>query len=60
MKGDDETRPLVDRVENFVRKYSDVVEVWDTKDFELEGIDEDMRKFMPFSVRPTPMPMINR
>jgi sugar isomerase (SIS) len=20
--------------------------VWDTKDFELEGIDEDMRKFM--------------
>lgn len=46
MKGEDETRPLVDRVENFVRKYSDVVEVWDTKDFELEGIDEDMRKFM--------------
>ena len=25
MKGEDETRPLVDRVENFVRKYSDGV-----------------------------------
>ncbi len=45
-KGEDETRPLVDRVEAFVRRYSDVVEVWDTKDYKLEGIDEDMRKFV--------------
>lgn len=45
-KGEDETRPLVDRVEKFVRKYSDVVQVWDTKDYALEGIDEDMRKLV--------------
>lgn len=45
-KGEDETRALVDRVENFVRKYSDIVQVWDTKDYALEGIDEDMRKFV--------------
>ena len=37
-KGEDETRPLVDRVENFVRKYSDVVQVWDTRDYPLEGL----------------------
>lgn len=46
MKGEDETRPLADRVEKFVRQYSDVVQVWDTKDYPLEGIDEDMRKFL--------------
>lgn len=45
-KGEDETRALVDRVEKFVNRYSDVVEVWDTKDYKLEGIDEDMRKFV--------------
>lgn len=42
-KGEDETRALVDRVENFVRKYSDVVQVWDTKDYALEGVPEDVR-----------------
>ena len=42
-KGEDETRPLLDRVEKFVRKYSDVVQVWDTKDYELKGVDPSVR-----------------
>ena len=41
--GEDETRPLLDRVEKFVRKYSDVVQVWDTKDYELKGVDPSVR-----------------
>lgn len=42
-KGEDETRPLLDRVEKFVRNYSDVVQVWDTKDYELKGVDPSVR-----------------
>lgn len=29
--------------EKFVRKYSDVVQVWDTKDYELKGVDPSVR-----------------
>lgn len=46
LKGEDETRPLVDRVESFVTRYSDVVEVFDTADFELKGIPQELRKFI--------------
>jgi fructoselysine-6-phosphate deglycase len=43
MKGEDESRPLSDRVENFVVKYSNEVTIFDTKDYELEGISEEVR-----------------
>ncbi|MGX7164013.1 SIS domain-containing protein [Enterococcus massiliensis] len=46
LKGEDEARPLVDRVERFVTKYSDVVEIFDTADFALEGIPQALRKYM--------------
>ncbi|MDD3139443.1 MAG: SIS domain-containing protein [Lachnospiraceae bacterium] len=45
-RGEDETRSLLDRVENFVKQYSDVIEIWDTKDYALEGISENMRKYI--------------
>lgn len=44
MKGEDETRPLVDRVERFAVRYSNEVTVFDTKDYKLEGISENGRK----------------
>lgn len=58
-KGEDETRPLVDRVENFVRKHSKLVKVWDTKDYPLEGIDADMRKYMSPMVMSTQLERVS-
>ena len=39
----DKTRPLMDRVENFVHKVSAKVTVFDSKDFELKGISDEFR-----------------
>jgi fructoselysine-6-phosphate deglycase len=43
MKGEDESRALSDRVENFVVKYSDEVTIFDTREYELEGISDEVR-----------------
>ncbi|WP_207456552.1 SIS domain-containing protein [Desertivibrio insolitus] len=45
-KGEDQSRPLMDRVENFAVKYSDDVTVIDTRDYALEGISERFRPFI--------------
>lgn len=41
--GEDETRPLMQRVEKFVNRVSDKVTVFDTRDYELKGISEEFR-----------------
>jgi fructoselysine-6-phosphate deglycase len=46
LKGEDSTRPLVDRVEKFVKQHSDHVTVFDSEDFELKGVAPAMRKFI--------------
>lgn len=46
MKGEDETCPLMDRVESFVNKVSKKVSVFDTRDYELQGISREFRKYM--------------
>ena len=43
MKGEDWSRPLVDRVERFVRSYSDRVMLLDTSSVALPGISERVR-----------------
>ena len=43
IKGEDKTRPLMDRVENFVHKISAKVTVFDSKDYELTGISDEFR-----------------
>lgn len=51
-KGEDYSRPIMDRVEKFVNKVSRKVAVIDTADFPLEGIHPEMRQFMgPFVVQ---------
>lgn len=45
-KGEDNSRALVDRVENFVKKHSNHVNVLDSKYFALNGIKPEMRKFI--------------
>lgn len=43
IKGEDKTRPEMDRVEKFVNRVSSKVTVFDTKKFALPGIDEEFR-----------------
>ncbi|MDP4109479.1 MAG: SIS domain-containing protein [Bacillota bacterium] len=43
--GEDETRPLMDRVYNFAKKITDEITIFDTKNVELP-LDEDLRKFV--------------
>ncbi|WP_395387498.1 SIS domain-containing protein [Pediococcus parvulus] len=43
IKGEDEYRPLDERVERFVKQYTNKVEVIDTKDFVFDGIDDEYR-----------------
>lgn len=41
--GEDESRPLMDRVRRFAETYSDEVTVLDSADYPLEGVDADLR-----------------
>jgi fructoselysine-6-phosphate deglycase len=41
--GEDETRPLMERVVAFSEKYSQATTVLDTADYPLEGIDDEFR-----------------
>ncbi|GAB3559224.1 SIS domain-containing protein [Spelaeicoccus albus] len=44
--GEDETRPLMDRVENFVTSYSDDVTVIDTAGYDLPGVSRENRALL--------------
>ncbi|MBI0580850.1 SIS domain-containing protein [Neobacillus cucumis] len=50
LKGEDETRPLMDRVERFAEKITSQLTVIDTKDFEMAGISEEFRKHFSVSI----------
>ena len=59
LKVEDETRALVDRVERFVTRYSDVVEVFDTKDYALQGVSDSMRKYISPMVMATQLERVS-
>ncbi|MDD3173345.1 MAG: SIS domain-containing protein [Herbinix sp.] len=46
IKGEDESRVLMDRIEAFSKQYSKKVTVYDSKDYELKGIDEEFRSLL--------------
>jgi fructoselysine-6-phosphate deglycase len=46
LKGEDSTRALMDRVERFAERYTKKLTVFDTLDYELEGINEEFRKYL--------------
>ncbi|WP_026573759.1 SIS domain-containing protein [Bacillus sp. UNC438CL73TsuS30] len=50
LKGEDETRPLMDRVERFAEKITSQLTVIDTKDFEMAGISQEFRKHFSVSI----------
>ncbi len=43
--GEDETRPLMDRVQNFAKQITDEIHIFDSKDIELP-VDEEFRGFI--------------
>jgi fructoselysine-6-phosphate deglycase len=46
LKCEDETRPLMDRVERFAEQYTKKLSIYDTKDYALEGISTEFRKYL--------------
>lgn len=46
MKGEDETRPLMERVERFAVQYTDKLSVFDTAEHPLPGIDDKFRLYL--------------
>ena len=46
LKGQDATRPLMDRVERFAQTYTNKLTVIDTAEYELAGISEEFRKYL--------------
>ncbi len=47
--GEDESRPIAERVIRFCKKFTERVLVYDSKDFEMKGVDKDVRPiFAPF------------
>jgi fructoselysine 6-phosphate deglycase len=42
-KGEDASRPIVERVERFCKKYTERLVVYDSKDYEMKGIDPEVR-----------------
>jgi fructoselysine-6-phosphate deglycase len=49
-KGEDETRPLVERVERFAEKITKELFIIDTKDYVLEGVSDEFRKHVAVNV----------
>jgi fructoselysine-6-phosphate deglycase len=46
IKGEDESRVVTDRIEDFCSRYSKKVTVYDTKAYDLEGIDKEYRSML--------------
>ncbi|MGM0502123.1 MAG: SIS domain-containing protein [Bacillota bacterium] len=50
-KGEDKTRPIVDRVIEFSEKYSDNVVTIDTKDYQVPNVNDSIREYLsPFII----------
>lgn len=45
-KGEDGSLPIVERVERFCKKYTERIIVYDSKDYEMKGIDPEVRPLM--------------
>jgi fructoselysine-6-phosphate deglycase len=46
LKSEDRSRPLAERVERFAEHYTKELTVFDTKDYQLEGISEELRSLI--------------
>lgn len=46
MKGEDPSRPLMDRVERFCKKYTERVFIYDSAEYEMKGVDPEIRQIV--------------
>jgi fructoselysine 6-phosphate deglycase len=52
LKGEDPSRPLMDRVERFCKKYTERLFIYDSKDYAMPGIDPRIRPLVaPYVVQ---------
>jgi len=58
-KGEDASRPLVDRAEKFARNYTDKLLILDTAEFELPGISTDVRALISQVLLATVLERVN-
>lgn len=59
LKGEDATRSLVQRVEDFAPAYTDKMTVFDTRAFALPGISDDVRKLISPILLATALERVN-
>ena len=58
-KGEDASRPMVDRAEKFARNYTDKLLILDTAEFELPGISTDVRALISQVLLATVLERVN-
>jgi fructoselysine 6-phosphate deglycase len=52
LKGEDPSRPLMDRAERFCKKYTERLIIYDTRDFDMKGIAKEIRPIVgPYVVQ---------
>jgi fructoselysine-6-phosphate deglycase len=59
LKGEDECRPLADRLENFAKQHTDKLLVLDTQSFDMTGISPALRKLLSPAVLATMLERIS-
>lgn len=50
MKGEDPSRPLIERAERFCKKYTERLFIYDSADYEMKGIDKEIRPLVQTQV----------
>ena len=59
LKGEDPSRPLVERVERFVRSHTDRVTVIDAADVVMPGVSEQLRRLMAPAILATQLERVS-
>ncbi|MFI4994269.1 MAG: SIS domain-containing protein [Hyphomicrobiales bacterium] len=59
IKGEDPSRPLMDRVERFCKKYTERLFIYDSKDYEMKGVDPRIRPIVAANVLQAPLRRIS-
>jgi fructoselysine 6-phosphate deglycase len=59
IKGEDPSRPLMDRVERFCKKYTERLFIYDSKDYEMKGVDPRIRPIVAANLLQAPLRRIS-
>ena len=59
IKGEDPSRPLMERVERFCKKYTERLFIYDSKDYEMKGVDPRIRPIVAANLLQAPLRRIS-